>query len=197
MQEDKVTFFFKTNILEKLPEAIREKVCVAGGAVRDKLLDLEIKDYDIFVDSEATEIEVLKFFQKKGKEGNINSQTANFTYEGKWIQVIRGKYFDMSTTACIDSFDFIHCCAMITMDGFKCNPNFYKAIATKHIMVNKLEYPLSSLERLSKYVKRGFMPCNGTLMDLTKAIQKVDLSNPNSNTLTFYQDGTARFVGVD
>jgi hypothetical protein len=209
MQQDKVTFYFQRNILEKMPENIRNNICVAGGAVRDKLLDTEIKDFDIFVDSVQTEALIMKFLKEKGKEGNVNSQTANYTFEGKWLQVVRGKYFDMSTTATIDSFDFVHCCAQVTMKGFSCHPEFYRSIATKHIIVNVLTYPLNSLERLQKYVQKGYLACNGTLLALSKAINDMDrtiftpdTSNPDQdnielNSLMFYSDGTPRFMGVD
>jgi hypothetical protein len=115
MQAEKVTFYFQKQILGKLPEDIREKVAVAGGAVRDKLLDVDIKDYDLFVQDKETEDKLMEFYKANGKEGNVNSQLANYTYEGKWIQIIRGKYYNMETTELIDSFDFTITMAMVTM----------------------------------------------------------------------------------
>lgn len=197
MNQDKVVFFFQKQILEKIPEDIRVNVCVAGGAVRDKLLGVEIKDYDLFVSSKEVEDKLMAFFKKDGKEGNVNAQTANYTYEGKWVQIVRGKYFNMETSETIDNFDFVHCCAMVTTTGIKVHPEFYRSIATKHIMVNKLLFPLSSLERLQKYVQKGYSACNGTLTTLSKAIQTVDFDKPDQNTLDFYGDGTPRFRGVD
>lgn len=208
MQQDKVAFGLRENILKKFPEAIQKKVCVAGGAVRDKLLGVEIKDYDLFVDSKETEEALMKHLKEKGKEGNINAQTANYTFEGKWLQVVRGKYWSMEDSSVIDNFDFVHCCAMVTMDAFRVHPEFYRCIATKHIMVNKLLFPLNSLERLQKYIKKGYSACNGTLASLSKAINDMpkEVFSPNKdslqsdaaqNSLLFYSDGTPRFLGVD
>ena len=139
----------------------------------------------------------MKFFEENGKAGHISDQLGNYTYEGKWIQIIRGKYWDISTSAVIDDFDFVHCCAMITMDGIKVHPLFYKSIATKHIMVNSLKYPLNSLERLQKYIQKGYVACNGTFLTLAKALKEVDFENKDQNRLEFYPDGTPRFLGVD
>lgn len=208
MQQDKVVFSLQKNILELLPEDIINKVCVAGGAVRDKILGVEVKDYDLFVDSKETEDKLMKFLAETGKEGNVNSQTANYTLEGKWIQVIRAKYYNMETTEVIDSFDFIHCCAMVTMKGFQCHPQFYRAVATKHLMINKITFPLSTLERMQKYVAKGYSACNGTLLAISRSINDMDkkIFNPDpdalqsdlqDNTLMFYADGTPRFMGVD
>ncbi len=208
MQVQKVAFYFQENILKPLPESIRSRVAVAGGAVRDKFLDVEIKDYDLFVEDETVEKMLMAFYAKNGKTGNINSQTANYTYKGKWIQIVRGKYWDMKTNDLIMDFDYIHCCAMVTTMGLKTHPEFFEAVATKHLRVNKLRYPLSSLERMSKYVEKGFKPCNGTLFALAKAINDMppavfQMTNDTTsaealtNTLFFYADGTPRFVGVD
>jgi hypothetical protein len=208
MQQDKVTFYLQKNILELLPEDIRNKVAVAGGAVRDKIAGVEVKDYDLFVDSKETEDKLMKFLAEAGKEGNVNSQLANYTLEGKWIQVIRGKYYNIDSSEVIDSFDFIHCCAMVTMKGFQCHPQFYRAVATKHLMINKITFPLSTLERMQKYVSKGYSACNGTLLAIAKAINDMDkeVFNPSKdstqgdalqNTLMFYADGSPRFMGVD
>jgi hypothetical protein len=197
MLAEKVAFYYKASILEKLPEGIRTKVAVAGGAVRDKLVGAEIKDIDLFVEDLDTETKLMEFYKTNGKEGNVNSQLANYTYEGKWIQIIRGKFYDMKTTACIDSFDFTLCMAMVTMDGLKVGPLLYEAIATKHIRVNKLLFPLASLERMQKYIKKGYIACNGTLLELSKGIQSVNMESKTENALEFYPDGTPRFMGVD
>jgi hypothetical protein len=198
MLSEKVAFYFQKQILEKLPEDIREKVAVAGGAVRDKLLDVDIKDYDLFVQDKETEDKLIEFYKANGKEGNVNSQLANYTYEGKWIQIIRGKYYNMETTELIDSFDFTITMAMVTMKhGLRVGEFFYQGIATKHLRINRLDFPLSSLERMQKYIKKGYTACNGTLLTLTRELQKVNLDNPQENSLTFYSDGTPRFLGVD
>jgi hypothetical protein len=198
MLSEKVTFYFQKQILGKLPEDIREKVAVAGGAVRDKLLDVDIKDYDLFVQDKETEDKLISFYRAYGKEGNENSQLANYTYEGKWIQIIRGKYYNMETTELIDSFDFTITMAMVTMKhGLRVGEFFYEGIATKRLRINRLDFPLSSLERMQKYIKKGYTACNGTFLTLARELQKVNLDNPQENSLTFYSDGTPRFLGVD
>ena len=158
MQSDKVVFYFQEHLLKLIPDDIRDKVAFAGGCVRDKLLDVEIKDYDIFVDSKETEDKLMAFLKKAGKGGKINTQTANYTFNGKWIQVVRGKYYNINSSDIIDSFDFTICQAMITTKGLQTTPRFWKAVATKHLEVSVLHFPLSSLERMVKYIKKGYTP---------------------------------------
>lgn len=211
MQQEKVVFYLQKTILEKFPEDIRLKVAIAGGCVRDKLDGTEIKDYDLFVQDKETEDKLMAFLKKNGKEGNVNSQTANYTYESKWLQVVRGRYYNIDSSEVIDSFDFIHCGAMVTMSPtqpFRCLPDFYRAVATKHLIINKILFPLSTLERMQKYIQKGYKACNGTLFSIAKAINQMErpvfeMTNDSTsaealtNTLFFYQDGTPRFVGVD
>jgi len=213
MTESKTVFLLQENILRKLPEEVRFKVAIAGGAVRDTLLGVEVKDYDLFVEDLATETALMAFLEEKGKIINVNSQLANYTYEDKWIQVIRGKYWKVDSAAIISDFDFVHCCAMVTLDPnepFKCHSDFYKCLATKSIQVNVIKYPLSSLERLQKYIQKGYTACNGTFLTLAKAINDMDKSifetiindplasvNLQQNELMFYADGSPRFMGID
>lgn len=140
----------------------------------------------------------MEFFKTNGKEGRVNSELANYTYEGKWIQIIRGKYYNMETTDLIDSFDFTITMAMVTIKhGLRVGEFFYEGVATKHLRINKLMFPLSSLERMQKYIKKGYTACNGTLLTLTRALQAINLDNPSEDALRFYPDGTPRFLGVD
>lgn len=74
MLSERVVFYFIKNILEKLPEDIQNKVAVAGGAVRDKLIDAEIKDYDLFVQDKETEDKLMEFLkQMVRRKGSIVS----------------------------------------------------------------------------------------------------------------------------
>jgi len=194
---EKTISFFQNEILLKLPTDIRDKVAIAGGSIRDKLLNVKIKDYDVFVQDKDTEQKLMEFFNNNGKEGRVNDYLANYTYEKKWIQIVRGKYYNMKTTELIDSFDYTICMAMITTDGIKVGEHFFEDLKNKRLRINKITYPLATLERLQKYIKKGFTACNGTLLEIVKAIQKVNLEDSNSNSLVFYPDGTPRFLGMD
>ncbi len=195
MQIDNLVFHLKKSFFEKTPRP--NNYCLAGGVIRDLILDEKPKDYDIFVDSKETEIELIEFFKTNGKLINENDQLANITWEGKWVQVIKNKYWNVQTTEVIDNFDFSICCALVNSEGFKCREEFFRDLSTKHLRPIKLSYPLSSLQRMQKYIQKGFTACNGTLLDLAKAIQTVDLNIKNQNSLEFYPDGTPRFIGVD
>lgn len=178
---------------------------VAGGAVRDFLAGDKIKDIDVFCQSAADEDALVNFFYQESNRPdpsvillNQNDKLANYKVNGRWVQIIRGKYYDLDSDELIKSFDFTICCGMVRADGsFRATPTFFQDTLAKHLRINQITFPLSTLERLQKYVKRGYTACNGTLLAITQSLQKVDLKNPKEDTLRFYPDGTPRFTGVD
>lgn len=177
---------------------VADKIAIAGGAVRDLLTGEKVKDIDVFCEDEDTEKALLKFFKERSEKIlKENSQLANFIYKGRWFQVIKGKYFNMQTSELIDSFDFTICCGMVTKSNTFFNEHFFEDCLSKRLRANSIGYPLSTLERMQKYIKKGYTACNGTLLELAQAIQEVDFENNEENLLEFYPSGEMRFLGVD
>jgi hypothetical protein len=202
---DGLKFYFQKLIFDDLKEygVSETKYAIAGGAVRDYLSNQEIKDFDIFTQDIETENQLLRFFDEKGTMISKSDQLANYTYKKQWFQVIRQKSFPISSdpTRLIESFDFTICGAMVRGDGgFECLPTFFQDTLCKHLRVITISFPLSSLQRMQKYIQKGYEACNGTLLELSKSIQTVDFNNPAANTLAFYPNTTPpipRFMGVD
>lgn len=202
---DKMKFYYKKIFFEKIAadQLDPKKYAIAGGAIRDYLSDVEIKDIDIFSNDKEAEDTLIKYWNKLAKNGdavkiiNENDALLNIKWEGRWFQLIKSKYYDMTTTAVIDSFDYTICCAMLVDDAFRCNQTFFQDTLAKHLRVNKITFPLSTLERMQKYIQKGYTACNGTLLEISKACATIDYNNPKEDTLRFYPDGTPRFFGVD
>lgn len=172
---------------------------IAGGCLRDSLVGEKIKDIDIFCKSEEAVKNLEMFFaaQEGVKILNGNSVLSNYKLNGYWFQIIRDKFYNLETLDLIENFDFTMCGIMMHNDEIRVLPTFFEDLATRRLRVNKLIYPLSSLERMQKYIKKGYSACNGTLLELAKGIQTVNLDNPDEDTLRFYPDGSPRFFGVD
>jgi hypothetical protein len=199
--EQTMVFFYKKLFFEEIQKdgLDPKNYSIAGGAIRDYLSGGEIKDIDLFSSNKESEDKLIEWFKKQQniKILNENDLLLNVTYKGRWFQVIKGKFFNMEGTDLIDSFDYTVCCAMLNFEEFRYHDNFFQDVLSKHLRVNKITFPLSSLERMQKYIKKGYTACNGTLLSLSKEIQKVNLDNNTENTLEYYPDGGVRFLGVD
>lgn len=176
---------------------------IAGGAVRDYLLGEKVKDIDIFTNSEEAAVKLYRAFINQGAK-DLNADLPvekrplyNLVYQNRWFQIVNTVHYDTTTTETIANFDFTMCCAQISSSGFDSHVNFFQDVLSKHLRINNPIYPLNTLSRMQKYIKRGYTACNGTLLELTKALQTVKLDEQDENTLEFYPDGTPRFIGVD
>jgi hypothetical protein len=207
--EDKLKYHYQKLIFDDLPKNIKYGVFIAGGAVRDYLTDSEINDIDLFVTDQGVLDNLIAFFKEKGKLINENKILANYKYKDKWFQIIKNRFFE-SPRQLIDSFDFTICQAVVYVENisvnegetkdqmeFEFNETFFQDSLAKHLRTATINFPLSTLERMQKYIKKGYTACNGTLLNVAKAIHATDINDPNNNNLFFYPDGSARFVGVD
>lgn len=206
---DKLKYHYQKLILEDLPESIRPHVFIAGGAIRDYLSDSDIKDIDLFTTSKQVEDDLIKFFKDNGELMNENDTLANYTYKKRWFQIIKGKHF-ATPQDLINSFDFTICQAVVfthvsvSVEGtkvgdvdFASSPTFFQDTLAKHLRIHAISFPLSTLERMQKYIQKGYTACNGTLLEVAKSMVGIDLDNPQNNSLMFYPNGGARFFGVD
>jgi hypothetical protein len=183
---------------------------IAGGALRDYLIGETIKDIDIFCTSRQACDNIISALDDCSNNGSTpevrklseNDQLANYQVGKDWWQIIKGKYFRMQSDDLIRSFDFTICGAMMTGAGETAFlPTFFQDTLARHLRINTITYPLATLERMQKYCKRGYTACNGTLLEIAKSLQnlEIDLNSTTdiSNQLRFYPDGTPRFVGID
>ena len=170
---------------------------IAGGAVCSAVQHERINDFDVFSNNPEAVQTALRH-SKHPMTFEIEGRFQNFQAFGNKVQVING--FPVQTPEqIIGMFDYTCVCGVYSEDEFVCHDRFWQDNAAKRLVVNTLPYPLSTMERMAKYAKRGFTPCPVGLLKLAKAIQglEVDWDNPEQNTLAFYPNGTPRFGGID
>jgi len=203
MNADQVIYRFKKLFFEKISEDDSLDpldYAVAGGAVRDSLVGVKFKDIDVFCSGPDAVERLESWFSKQENVRilNGNDVLSNYMLNGNWFQIVKRAFFDRKYPKdLVERFDYTICGAMIHNGELITLPTFFQDSLTKRLRVNTLEFPLNSLERMQKYVKKGYTACNGTILSLAKAIQGLDLEKPGSNSLVFYPDGTPRFLGVD
>ena len=168
---------------------------IAGGMLRAYFANEKLSsDFDVFFPDER-EWEKANDHFYGNKVLFENDKTKKFLRHGRKIDLI--KIFFESPEATIEEFDFTVTCAAIDYTQLYCNDNFFIDLSKKSLVINKLPYPLSTLQRLQKYIRKGYHACNGTLLEIAKSINKLNMDEPTENTFEFYPDGSPRFVRFD
>ena len=182
------------DLYETLAE-IPVNFCFGGGCIQSMLSGEKVKDVDLF---SANYEETNKFLVAKGYTPTwSNAKLTNYRIDGFTVQVIDHPYRD--PLSLIAEFDFTIACSALTSGGLYVHDRFFQDLAGKRLVFNKITFPLSSLERVARYSRKGFVLCPVGLQLIAKALNSlvIDWDNPDENVLSFYPDGTLRFQGVD
>ena len=185
-------YFFRKLILDKLPD----QCWIAGGAIRDYFAQGFITgDIDLFTTDEEIFNVIITFFQKEGTSFIDTNNSIKFRYKKYTFDVVK-RHFPSPIKA-IDTFDFTICCAAIDKLYLYHHPTFFIDLAKRRLVIHRLPYPLSTLQRLQKYVKKGYWICNRGLLELARAIAEINFDDPMQNHISFYPDGQPKFVCID
>ena len=135
-------------------------------------------------------------------EGVINTDLVGWP-----IQIEEGE--DPSTI--LDSFDYTICQFALGEiqddDLFEekesgqfvyCNPESLIHLFEKRLVIHKLnpQFVANSLERMQKYIKKGYIACNGTIQSLVEGIRAASDEEIKDN-FQFYPDGSRKIVRYD
>jgi len=186
-------------ILDELKD-MEIKTWVAGGAVRDYFQSIEIKsDIDLYFQNQK-DFDKCKTYLIK-TEGKIYFENEKvIKIERNKLKLDLVKTFFASPGFCIGEFDFTVCCAAVDFERVYYNNTFFIDLAKKQLMINKLNYPISTLWRLQKYNWKGFKICKGELTKIVEAIQNTPKINeliPVDNMFDEFQSDSNLFMGID
>lgn len=178
-------------------------VWIAGGALKSYLESGHIEDTDVdFYSSSRQELTKLVLILRKEykfKHYLITKNAIKGTgyIKGKKvdIDIVKRLFKDMHET--IDNFDFTVTCFATNGKDFVYHPSAPFDLLRKRLVINNLPFPLSTLQRMQKYIKRGYWICNGGMLEIAKAQSEIDWENKDENTIEFYPDGSPRFVRFD
>lgn len=168
--------YFNNLILNDLPDGC----CVAGGAVLDYFMYghcRSSKDIDIFFDSKETFEKASNIIvEKTGKWHDylIPEVVTNFKLNGLTIQFVATHFYD-SPAKTIDSFDFTVCAAAVDKNEVYLDKNFMNHLDEKKLFfINQLTQPVGTLNRLPRYIKKGFDIDKEALLLLAEEIRGMD-----------------------
>lgn len=165
-------------------------VWLAGGAARSLITNEPVVDYDLFfrshVEREWTEerlraLDFDRIFQCP--KGELSTWV-----KGKHkVQLITKRYYKDECDL-IDSFDFTICRFVTEACGTDVServvmrsPEDEFDAVNRYLRLWTIEYPISTLNRIQKYLKKGFKPWNaqGFWEDVAIAVQSIPLTDDN------------------
>lgn len=194
-----VSYF--TNLFFK--HLVGVNVWIAGGALRDwfETGQMTESDVDFFSNSRADLCKTLLMLRKKYKfrPYHINKRVIK-----GWVSIGKNnikidliKILFETPEHTIDQFDFTVCCFAVDKNKVTYHQSAPFDLLHKRLVINNLPFPVSTLQRIQKYLKKGYWICNGGILEIAKAMGSVDFNDPTQNNIEMYPDGTPRFVRID
>lgn len=193
--------YFTHWIFQYIPEDLN--CWIAGGAVRDYFATGKMteSDIDFFMADRKSMARLVLILRKvfKFKHYMITKNAI------KGFGLVGGKKQDIdivkieceSMESTIDRFDYTICCFAVNRKSVVFHPSAPFDLMAKRLVINNITFPLSTLQRVQKFLKRDYWICNGGMVEIAKAIAKVDFENPDQNNIEFYPDGSPRIVRID
>jgi hypothetical protein len=178
----------KAGIYELLDET---GAIVAGGAIRAIFANEYISDIDVFFnagsDINAFSAKILELGYKSVFESPAAHTFSNGVFTVQAIKVIYGNASEI-----INQFDYTVC-----MGAYDCRTNefvlhdyFIEHIARRELYYNiDAKFPLSSIFRLKKYLKKGYTIPGTELIKLCLSMNKLEIKT--------YTDLKNQLMGID
>lgn len=185
------------HILGTLPEDARvwaaQALYFAGGCIVSLAQGAQPVDYDIFITDEYVRdyvVQVLSGYS--GVAVQIKAKTENAITltlpTGQVVQIVTR--FTGPPERVFSTFDYEHCKAYYVPHTRQLHGNWDLILDKKLVYTGeKDQFTLNTLKRMVKFVRRGYVPDNESLVNLHKAIHKQDLNDPEvhrAQTIGFY-----------
>lgn len=166
------------------PEVIIPGCYIAGGSILSIVTKTPVNDYDVYPKSQDDLVNICSFIVDEYNAHVLHVSKRAITFKSNYllnakkermnIQVILLSDFDTPETI-FKKFDFTVCMAAYDCDTkeFIFHPYFYEDVASRKLNVNvDTDFPYASLNRISKYEKKGYSISQGDRLKLGLAIAK-------------------------
>lgn len=156
MNKEQIEQHLKEKLTEWTKSAVYEAkdLFICGGCIASMINDEEISDYDVYCKSEGTAKAVSEYFDTR--MDHVLSNTGNAVTFNNKIQLITK--FSGEPEKVIDKFDFLH--TQCYFDGatneLHISERVENVIKEKVLVYTGSSYPVSTLIRIPKYIKRGW-----------------------------------------
>lgn len=180
------------DLLEPLEPFDNPGVWLAGGAARSLITNERVSDYDLFFHDHTDRDATIDRLRAIGYSKVFECPKGELqTWKGKntpKVQLITKRYYaDMHDL--INSFDFTVCKFATEARGtsggarvvIRHAEDEFDAV-NRYLRIWKIEYPIATLNRIQKYLAKGYKPWDGQFFweSVALAIQDIVLTDENS-----------------
>ncbi|WP_145413442.1 hypothetical protein [Paenibacillus xylanexedens] len=172
-------------VLEEIPKIVKDKMWLAGGAIRRTLIQNELdSDFDFFFKDKETLESYAKLLEKsKARKTAENEHQVTYCLDVKGknriIQLVRINYYQ-NPESVLDSFDFTITQFLFDGDNLYCGKHSLWDLARRKLALHKLTFGVATMRRLIKYTKQDFTACAGVMQSILEAVVE-DPSVVNAN----------------
>jgi hypothetical protein len=188
-QIEKLLTGVMNNFLESISDnyikdIIKNNSYITGGCIPSMLIDEFVNDYDIYFYTKEDADGVKKYFEtahtkNKDDKFHVKLITDNAINLSDKIQLITKFWGDPSFVT--DEFDWQHIKSWYSCKEEKLylTSDVYQLVVEKELIYTGSDYPLSSLMRLKKYIKKGWNVSNTTILhialDIVASFNKMEV----------------------
>lgn len=175
-QIEKLLTGVMNNFLESIPDnyikdIIKEDTYITGGSIPSMLMDEFVNDYDFYFYN-SNYINVVKDYfetthtKNKNDKFHVKLITENAINLSDKIQIIIKFVGDPKVVT--NKFDWQHIKSWYSCKEEKLHltSDVYQLVVEKELIYTGSDYPLSSLMRLKKYIKKGWNVSNTTILHI-------------------------------
>lgn len=194
MKELNIDNFWRLRMLDRF--MIGHKGFIAGGCFKNIINNEKIKDIDIFFECYSDFLDATRYFDTMtpNYEGDDKrNEEYTFLYQNDNVKAYKHIDTGITLELCekvfgtaeqvINMFDFT-----ITKFAYYkefnekqeveykiiCADDFFEHLHTKRLVTDdKILFPMSTFERMIRYIKYGYMPCRETKLKIAKAINEI------------------------
>lgn len=161
---------------------------IAGGAVTSVFSSARVNDFDLFFPTQKHLDDAIASLTLDEKVINTDS-ALSVIIGGHRVQLV--KVITRTPAEVINSFDFTICQAAFDLDdGFIFGADFFQHLAQRRLVFNiNAEFPICSLYRVRKFIKRGFHFSGIEAIKLGLRIQALEIET--------YADLRKQLMGID
>lgn len=186
-------YFLVRSIPETTLTAIKENnAFIAGGAITSVFSNAKINDFDIYTKTHEDNKKLIAYFNTLQTIPIISPNAISYRTEGATYQIITKESFIGNPNTVIDNFDYTICMGAydIRKDNFVLHKNFLLDLSKRMLCFNEnAPYPLCSLFRLRKFMKRGFSISGSEIIKLGLSVNNLKITN--------YKELREHLLGID
>ena len=188
-----------------LGQTVKRDAIFTGGCIASMLLQEEVNDYDVYFQNKKTALEVARYYatldlhivvkeeddrirlfiassgesypkvdtNKKFQPIYFTSNAITLTDKVQIVTRFYGSPKDIH-----DNYDFVHCMNYWTrLDGLVLKTDALASLLTKELRYIGSKYPLSSIIRTRKFIKRGWTCNAGQYLKMCFQVSLLDLQD--------------------